>query len=58
MLIYSFLDIEKSQLNFIKKHQLSFVVIRKKAAIPTYFDSISKNIIVDSLSGDQFIILK
>jgi len=53
-----FITIEKSQLEFINEFNLSFVVVRKDAEIPSYIVEIQKEIIIDNKSGDRFILLK
>ena len=51
-------NIQNSQLDFIKKNSLSFIVVRKNAKIPNNIKPDIQEVILDSMSGDQFVILK
>ena len=51
-------NIEISQLNFIKKFKLKFIILRRGVKYPTYLHYIIKEVITDKKSGDRFIMLK
>lgn len=51
-------SIEISQLDFIKKFKIKFIILRKGVVRPIYLNKIFKKEIIDEKSGDRFIILK
>ena len=53
-----FLNIEKSQLDFINQFNLKFLIFRKDVKIPKMINEMAQQIILDSKSGDQFVLLK
>ena len=53
----NFKDVASSQLNFINRFDLKFIIVRKGAKVPFYLNEKIKEIIVDSLSGDRFVLL-
>jgi hypothetical protein len=57
-LIKEFDSLEMSQLSFIKKFKLKFIILRKGAGYPAYLKNLIKEVITDEKSGDLFIMLK
>ena len=51
-------NIEISQLNFIKKFKLKFIILRRGVKYPIYLHYMIKEVLTDKKSGDRFIMLK
>lgn len=51
-------DKNETLIRFIKKYQIHYLLLAKDAEIPSQVAAIAKEIIVDSATGEQFILLK
>lgn len=54
----TFDSIEQSQIDFIQKHKINFLVCSKNVTISPQLTLLIKEKIIDSLSGEQFYLLK
>jgi len=53
----SFQSVEKSQIDFILKHDIQYIIANKEAEIPPRIVHLIKKRLDDSISGDSFLIL-
>ena len=53
----AFEGVAGSQLQFIETYDLDFIIVSKNGNMPTEINDIAKNVIIDPISGERFIIL-
>ena len=53
----AFESVAARQLQFIETYDLDFVIVSKNGNMPTEINDIAKNVIIDPISGERFIIL-
>lgn len=52
-----FVSLTKSRIDFIKKHQIRYMIVSKNVHLPIEFVKMTNKEIVDSLSGERFLLL-
>ena len=54
----SFLSLAQSQFDFVRDHQINFVILSANAELPSIFEPEIEQVIEDSVSGERFLLLK